>query len=275
MNMDNNTIIYDMPAPEYHAVEALSNSGIGRILQSESHYDHWWQHRKPPTANMIFGTVVHAAVLEPGTLPQLVAVSRKFDKRTKDGKAGAEAFAAENAGKIILDQDTYDQAMRCADAVLAHPKVQALLLGARVEVSLFWQDPAYDVPCKARMDILALIDGMPVIGDLKTTDDASPDAFGRSIASWWYHRQAAWYYAGHEAVLDKTPANFLFIAAEREPPHGVALYYLEPAHILAGAHRIDEALLRYRDARQNKRWPGYPEAIAPARIPAWALKFNE
>lgn len=263
-------VVPDMPAADYHAIEAMSSSGARSILRSPQHFRLWRTERREPTPAMQFGTAVHAGVLEPETFDRVVVESPRFDARTNAGKAGRAEFAAANAGRVILSPDDFARARRCIDAIRAHPAARALLDGGEVETSLFWHDARFRVPCKARLDAR----NHGGIVDLKTTTDASPDEFARSIASWGYHRQAAHYFSGCEHLLDATPAFFAFIAAESEPPFGVACYSLPGAAILAGAHSMSRALERYAAALAAGEWPGYPDTIDTIALPKWAMRFD-
>lgn len=260
----------DMPAAVYHQVEAMSAGGAKKILRSPQHYRLMRTTPNEPTSAMEFGTVVHAGVLEPDTFHRVVAVAPDCDKRTKDGKAEWAQFAFDNAGRIILKADELARAQRCIDAVRAHPAASRLLDGGRSEVSLFWNDGKYKVPCKCRWDKLNCGGGM----DLKTTLDASPEGFARQIASLQYHVAAAHYISGHEHVLNESPEFFAFIAVESEPPHAVACYVLPANAILAGMHQINIAYSRYAEALSAGTWPGYPPTIEAIQIPRWALRFD-
>jgi hypothetical protein len=262
-------VFYGLAATQYHEAEALSASGGRKLRQSPLHYRLMRDTANVPTPAMEFGMVVHACVLEPDA-PACYAVAPKVDKRTTAGKADWAAFAQANAGRIILSQADADRAQACIAAVRAHPGAARLLDGAKTEVSLFWTDAKYQVPCKCRWDGLNRGGGF----DLKTTQDASPDAFARTIASYEYHAQAAHYISGTEHVMNESPRFFVFIAVESEPPHGVACYLLPSNAILAGQHLVAIALERYAEALASGKWKGYSELIESIELPRWALRFS-
>lgn len=264
-------IFPDMPAHVYHRIEAMSASGAKKILQSPQHFRLMRDTPSEPTAAMQFGTAVHDGVLEPDTFSHRVACAPDVDKRTKLGKAEWADFVFCNDGKLILAPDDFDNVRRCVDAIHAHPGAMQLLDGAQTEVSLFWNDARYDVPCKCRWDI-ANYGG---IADVKTTTDASPGEFARSIAKFLYHAQASMYVSGGEHVLHESPRFFALIAVEKEPPHAVACYYLPGDAIIAGAYLISRALERYRDALTTGRWIGYPDTIEQIKLPRYALRFDD
>lgn len=267
------TIISNMPAAEYHAIEAVSASGAKKLLRSPAHYKAERTKPREQTPAMAFGTGAHAAILEPDTFESAVLRAPKFDKRTNAGKAAAAEFEATAAGRLVLADDDFDRCLRVRDAVLAHPGAVQLLAGTEREVSLFWTDGQFGVPCKMRADGIGTASHGGIV-DLKTCQDASPDAFGRSIATYLYHLQAAFYFQGAEACYGRTPSFFAFIAVESEEPHAVACYVLEPAHLLAGARLADQAMSRYQQAMATGEWPAYSTLIQPARLPSWALRFD-
>lgn len=264
-------VFYGMPAAEYHAREAMSASGAKKMLRSPQHYRLSRDQPSAPTETMEFGTAVHCGVLEPEHFARRVTLIPDVNRRTTAGRAEHAAFLAACApGSILLNRDDYDRAARCIDAVLKHPAAAQLLGTARTEVSLFWRDARYDVPCKARWDIHS----HGGVTDLKTTQDASPEGFARQIANLLYHVAAAHYLSGGEHVLNETPRFFAFIAVESEPPHAVACYTLPSNAILAGAHLMNRALERYRDALAAGEWQGYPQTIETLQLPRWALRFD-
>jgi hypothetical protein len=108
-----------------------------------------------------------------------------------DAIAFWSAFDRENVGRLVFDAETYTRIVNTVDAVLAHPGARRLLCDGRAEQSLLWHDANNGAPCKARIDFLRNDYG---VVDLKTAMDASPDAFGRAIASFEYPAQAAWYW---------------------------------------------------------------------------------
>jgi exodeoxyribonuclease VIII len=133
-----------------------------------------------------------------------------------------------------------------------------------------WIDGKWKVPCKCRFDAVNRGGGI----DLKTTQDASPEAFARTIATYRYDLQAAWYLSGAEHVLDETPQFFAFIVVEAEPPHAVACYAIGPASVQAGAARAEVALERYAKALAAGEWPGYEPTIQPIEMPSWARRID-
>lgn len=255
-----------MPAPDYHAIDALSASGAKHLLRSPAHY--LAQKEKPmePTASMRLGTAVHTMILEPEKADIEIARAPKVDKRTKVGKETIELFEREHQGKLILDADVFDKAAAIAEAVAKHPVARDLLKDGQAETSMLWK--AYDgLPCKARFDYYRG-DG---IVDVKTTQDASPEAFARSIASFKYHMQAAHYLQGYREVTGWDAEHFTFIAVESEAPYAIGIYTLDEASLMSGRILMQKAALAWRRAQEPAAWQGYSPNPMTISVPSWAL----
>jgi exodeoxyribonuclease VIII len=258
----------DLPAETYHAVEALSASGIKKLLRSPAHYILERTQAKPPTEAMRIGTAVHTLLLEPHRAAEIVEMPT-FNSRSKDGKAERQAWLEANEGVQAFDSETFERVHRAAEAARVHPAAAALLSEGRSEVSLMWSDAALGVPCKARVDWLR-DDGAMV--DVKTTQDASADGFSKAIGAFQYHAQAAWYFHGAEHLLGATPTFWAFVAVETEPPFAVATYVLDAASIRAGMTLCSRALRVYAECLQSGQWPGYSEEVQPISAPRWSLR---
>lgn len=276
----------NMPSSHYFAIEAMSQSGAKKIRQSPLHYIFERTHRKAPTASMQFGTSVHDGVLEPDSFgarvccvppnaPKRPSVTQLNAKKPSPETIEAitywQELDASNEGKIVLSADEFARSQACIAAVHAHPGARKLLAGAEVETSLFWIDGRYKVPCKARLDAC----NHGGIIDLKTTTDASPEEFARTIANFDYHAQGAHYISGVEHALNESPRFYAFITVETEPPHCVACYALPGNAVLAGQRLMSIALERYAEAMATQRWPGYPDTIETITLPRWATAFND
>jgi len=261
------TIIYNQPAADYFAIDALSASGAKLLNRSAAHYLH--NKAEPPKSSpaQAFGTLVHSLVLEPETVNNLYAAAPKFDKRTNAGKAGFLAFEADNAGKTVVDLDDFQRAQRAATAVLDHPTAGALLaLAQHREVTVLFE--RYGVQCKARLD--AIFDS--TVLDLKTTRDASPAAFARSCAAYQYQAQATHYIYAAEAsglIREDTEdeTRFFFIAVESLEPHNVAVYELTAADHFAGHQLMVKAAKVYQSLSDPHQWRGYPKAVTEITLP--------
>jgi len=157
-------------------------------------------------------------------------------------------------------------ALAMARAVNRHPYAGELLAEGKAEQSFWWDDLDTEMRCKCRPDWLRS-DG--VIVDLKTTTDASPQGFAKSIANFRYNVQAAHYLNGIKAH------RFVFIAVEKEAPYAVAVYELDDNALGEGARLAARDLRRIANCRQQQSWPGYSNGLTTLSLPTWAFYGND
>lgn len=259
----------------YHGLtDVVSKSQLDLVARSPRHY--WARYLDPnrvepePTAAMLLGTALHTKVLEPDTVAERYVVAPDgIDRRTKAGKEAWAEFEATAAGKTVLAKEDAEQILRMSEAVLTHPAA-ALLLGqlpGKAETTWMWTDEATELRCKCRPDWLT--DDGSLIIDLKTTEDASPREFERSVAKWRYHVQAAWYLHGLEAANGKRPDQFIFVCVEKKPPYAVAVYAAAPEMIEAGWKQAQRDLETLAVCRSTDSWPSYSDQIETINLPPW------
>jgi hypothetical protein len=275
MKMENVGLL-SIPADQYHSHPAVGHSGLVRIMRSPAHYQDYVTNPPEPTPAMQFGTAFHTAILEPDRFVEAFVVAPKFDRRTKEGKAAAEAWEAENAGKTALTAEQMAAIAQMAASIRAHAGADMLLSRGLAEMSGFWVDPESSIECKCRPDFLS-VDGEAITGivDVKTCADASTDGFSRAIATLGYDVQAAFYQDGLKALTGRT-IPFYFIAVEKDAPYAVACYKAGDEVIEVGRSKYRAALQLLRWCMENDRWPAYQPngEIEEITLPRWAANFE-
>lgn len=252
---------------EYHAHPAVSKSHLDKVAKSPAHYFEAYLNpdRKPfeSTQAMIIGSALHTAVLEPDLWDVEYAVAPEgIDRRYKTGKEAWAKFEEESQGKVLLKAEDAEAVRRMASAVFSHPASSFLLnLKGKREASYFWTDEDTGIECKCRPDWHS--EDRRLIVDLKTTEDASPSAFARSVANYRYHVQSAHYCKGLGAE------QFLFVCVEKNPPHLVAVYAATPGLMAAGSRAASRDLATIASCRAANHWPGYSTEIQPIDLPSW------
>jgi exodeoxyribonuclease VIII len=206
---------------------------------------------------MKLGSLVHCAVLEPDELATRYGVC--LPRNTKAGKEMAAEMEA--SGIEAVTATDMEQAIAMAGAVRSHQAAAALLRDGKAEQSFWWDDIPTGLRCKCRPDWYA---GTTIV-DLKTTTDASPKGFAKSVAQWRYHVQQAHYLSGTFAE------RFVFIAVEKTYPFAVGVYELDEAAMLHGVSERRVNLQTIADCRAISEWPGYGNTIQPLSLPSWAL----
>lgn len=274
----------------YHSAPGVSKSKLDAIDPesgfSPLHY--WHKHVRPDrepevrTEALILGDAIHKAILEPDLVDaHFIVVPEDAPRRPTKAQLNAKKpsleskgaidywrdFTAEHAGKEILKRDQMDIVLGCRDSAWANPQVSNLLSAGEAEQSYFAIDAETGALTKCRLDWSRLeIDGGVV--DLKSTEDASPRGFSYSARKYRYDVQDPWYRdvlaAAHQGV--DVVEYFSFIAIEKEPPHAIGIYYLEPEEVKAGrelARRDLELIIR---CEREGRWPDFSERPQPLRI---------
>ena len=113
---------------------------------------------------------------------------------------------------------------------------------------------------------------MGIIVDLKTTEDASPEAFAKSIARYGYHRQNSMYVDGVESSTGDFVKGFVFVVTEKTPPYCTAVYQLDMQGVELGRDQYKRLLLDLADCKIKNAWPGYSNRIETISMPRWAMK---
>ena len=260
----------EMSNADYHANKAISKSKLDAARKSGQHlHDMLYGPPRESTAAFDIGTVLHASAL-PGENADEIAVRmpKGMDKRTKDGRA----FVAEHKGKIILNStDAYciDQMMA---SMLEHPVSSALVKGelpGKAEQSFFATEPETGLEIKARPDWI--LDDLSLIIDLKTTKDASPKGFQRSLVDYRYYVQAAWYLDAVELATGKRPEGFLFVAVEKARPFATGVYMADEEMIKVGREHAMEDLRKIAKWQAEDAYPGYSDRAEMISLPKWML----
>ena len=266
-----------MTNKEYHARPEISKSDLDLLAKSPYHYKYKYEFERKDSAALTLGSAVHKLVLEPADFFNEFSVEPDVDKRTKEGKATYNEFLKKLGDKTTLDKATYDIVKEIAKSVNSMRETALFLRDGLAEQSYFSEIEGVAVKC--RPDFFNENLGLCI--DLKTTSDASADGFARSVASFNYHVQAA-FYGDILRSLGKSVNNFLFIAVETKKPFMVGFYTLDEAAIEQGRKTYLALLERYKLCLARGEWWGYAkfepqseriEAIQTLSLPTW--KFYE
>jgi hypothetical protein len=230
-----------------------------------------------PTRAMVLGRIFHTLVLEPQAARYWVVAPPELDLRTREGKQWKSSVG----DAVIITEPEWRNLQGMVEALRSHPLLaDGELLRGQAEVSVFrrWTLGG-SVLRKARVDFVH--DG-PSLLDIKTTEDARPEAFRRRYYELKYYLQGAYYLdAWNESCADgsdATPAgmktNFVIIAVEKAPPYGVVVYSADPASLVKGRADYSELLQRYADCEAKDDWPCYPTAAQTLNLPPWAYQHG-
>lgn len=264
-------IIYDQPAAEYFAAEALNNTSIGYIIECPALYKAHQTMEETPSKAFLLGSLVHAMVLEPDKVAERYAPVYSSGT-TKAGKEERKALAEKSI--TAFSADDWDLATSMSESLRTTCQTTAKLLSlpGRSEVSLYWEEELEDtkLACKARVDRLAqLPDGSWVAIDLKTTaDTVKPSELARKAYNFGYHRQAAWYTRGMKACGIEAPFIFFFVS--KQAPYLVTPLSFTADALALGDDQCMRACRTLLHCQEDDEWPAYTTGIYEVDLPEWA-----
>lgn len=133
------------------------------------------------------------AIKPKGKKADLIAALEAADPGAKIWERIVAAHAEMHAGKTLLSAKLIRRIEIAAAMIEKHPQLGKAFAGGYPQVSVFWTDEEYGVPCKARFDYLK----RAAIVDLKTFENFHDmplrKAIARAIANYKYHIQARFY----------------------------------------------------------------------------------
>ena len=232
----------------YYEDPSISNSKLGYLAKSPAHFKHLMEVGFKETEALEFGRAFHCAILEPEKFLSSYVALPVCDRRTKEGKALFTDFVDRNLGKCFLGQDDFDKILTMSKKLLSSKAVCELLQG-EYEQEFYWNDKDTLIPCKSKLDIYNK--GVRIV-DIKTTDNADPENFHRTIFKYDYHRQGGMYV---DAVGEMIP--YYIIAIEKDGPHEFSILKLSDEVLEYGRQEYKSLLRKLENCLTNDYWPGY------------------
>lgn len=268
-------VIAGLPIDAYHSAQtSVSKTGLDDIERSPAifyarHLEPSRPPRPEPTAAMFAGTLGHCAILEPDEFDKRYPVGPGKTKAAKDWKDFAASL---DASQTPIKQAERDMAFGMAASVRKIGPLRDALAVGSAEVSAYWRDEATGVDCRCRPDFVHTAGNGVILLDVKTTTDASPEAFAKSVANYRYEVQAGFYTDGYAAASGLPVHGFIFAAVEKDYPFAAAAYMLTEEDIEAGRRKYRRNLARYAECRESGEWPGFATDIQLITLPPWAKK---
>ncbi len=263
----------------YYNVKALSQSGIKKYINDGAH--RFWAHsvfnpnRRPDkeTEALLTGKLVDVLLFTPNVFPTVYAVKEKVDGRTKDGKAYNEAFARDNADKVICTTEDFNEAAAMVAALKANPDFIEATKGEWItQEEFFWSDG--EIAFKARMDlIIKHEDGSYTIFDYKTCQNCDEQHFGKDIIKYGYHVQDYFY---KEAFFQKygVVPRFVLIAQEKDYIDCAALWEVQPCDVAIGQRVANKAIKEIKARLNIGNWKPFKGGVQSMNLPSWFYTKN-
>lgn len=225
------------------------------------------------TPAMELGTLVHALVLEPRTVPEMYLVCEETDRRKKAYKDALAA--AKDRGLILVTANMMAQAEAMAAAVRANPEWRMLheqsSKSVDYECGMAVNDPALGIRLKGKYDALL---GEELMVDLKTTSDSLDiDNLSKLIVNRNYHVQQAMYWhilrqLRPELAYNLPKMAWLFVRTTGA--HDTVLVYASDDVMEHAQLTLDNLLRDLAHADNNNFWrPAHPDGHAVATLPRW------
>jgi hypothetical protein len=256
----------DISNEEYHRRPGVSASMLKSMARGWRTFEAEHIAKTAPrkeSAAMALGTAVHTALLEPERYEAdyVVCPAECSDRRTKAFKE----WSATVEGNQVLTAEDADTIHSIRVNQAKDPFVSQLLnVGGIVEKSFEWDE--YGTLCRMRFDKLH----GPICVDIKTCQDASYDAFAKTIVTYRYDLQAAHYLAGLRSQDEGTDFRFVFIAVETVSPYRVRSYEINEYDLHKATTERNSLIDEYAERLESDDWSEPLEGkLATIFLPNW------
>ena len=255
---------------EYHGKKThLSSTNIRTFKKNRKQFEYSLNHDLvKQTKAMADGTAVHAFFLERDKFDTDFVI-KPADMRLNT-KAGKE-WALEHQSKIIIDSELGNNLFEMEKSFMDSPAKLIHDIKGQTELSYFWDDLG-TIKGKCRPDWIS--DDGSIVVDIKTTTDASPRGFQKSISTWGYHLQLGWYLRGLRK-LGLPAEQFIFIAIEKTAPFCVGVYRADQEMINYAMKELDQLMPEIQTAMVSNEFPDYTPEITSIGLPPWMTDKKE
>ena len=281
-------IISDLDNKQYHSIterdgiKVWSSTSVRQLIKSISHLKHHWSQKIKPSGAMDIGSLIHALILEPDDLPEVVSIKAS----TRHTKIFKEALRESDPSALVMLEHEIETAHQCAERALQNRYLKNVLVDGQAELSIFfeldisWKENNFKIPCKIRPDFLLAphLEKQDWI-DIKTTSKGiDSKSFGSIAGQYGNVIQCAWYRRGLRAAGIET-GHSLQVAVSTVPPVGLCeIYRVKEEDMNRADFIIDDALETWaRYMADDSIWTGpsgcddggWP-VIKDLNIPRWS-----
>lgn len=256
-------IYENMPAEDYFAIDAASNSGLKLIRRSPAHF----KYREPGTGDTRakqIGSAIHMALLEPEKFGAHYLVAESDDRVSSYYKG----LAKDVGGHRVLTRPEHRRIVGMQDAAYANKRFKSYMQApGRNELSVVTTDPETGATIKCRFD--RKLDGLPAF-DLKKCQDARGIEFAKAITNYAYYMQIAFYRHVWFCETGERISEFPIAAVEEDSPHGFVMHDLDEIALELGRIHFREALNTYAECKASGIWPAYADESEVTSVTGWA-----
>lgn len=252
----------------YHSSKGYSNSFLTALLRSPAHAvarPKW-----KSTRNMEIGSAFHGNTLEPELFKRDYRIV-ECDARTS---ALYKAAIKDYPSAQVLTIGEHETVQGMTAGVYRNTKLREIIeLPGSPEVAFFAVDPDTGLPIKCKFDWLT---DCAISLDLKKTQDARAFAFSKSIYTYMYMMQDAFYRHVFKCATGEDLKEFYFGAVEEQKPHASNRWRLGPESRKKGDALFREALITLAVCLDRGEFPAYPDdGDDEIEIPAYAFEQED
>jgi len=245
-NKYQNAFVSNIPAAEYRSWDAINATLLKEETPIDMQLKNSGERVLTPSLAETFATgeAIHLALLEPDDFDRRIV---EIDVKGLLTQA-AEKARQENPGKLIVNNHIREIALRIRDAAFAHDCAREILEGCpETEVSAIVDDRESGATLKCRID-LRPPDGANYLADVKSVSDISLNSFQRSLTSFGYIVQAAFYLDVNNMLSGEDRDVFSFILTQKSEPFHVRVVEVSGTSIEVGREVYRRRLNAYLDS---------------------------
>ena len=249
---------------EHHDGTGETSTSIKHALRSAKHHAEAKRTPLKQTDALRIGRLTHVMVFEPENWDALscgcpMEDGEPLPKRKQIDKDTWQEFRDSLGERDYYTPAEYELICTITAAVHDDPEARRWMQSGVAEVSGVIEHPEYG-KLKIRPDLRC--SSRRVIMDLKTCEDAGPEAAAKAIRDRKYDMSAALYVDIATSIEPGEPFDFVWIFAEKSPPFDVRCYVMSETDLACGRAMYEQGL------KTIKNGDGEPETIELEQ-PSW------
>lgn len=222
--------------------------------------------------SMNFGQLIDCLALNPEQFNSRFAVQpstytndKGEVKKWSNNSNSCKAWLADHSNKQVVTTDELAETTKAIFRLSSDTTIAAFIKNSdtQVWVSAEWKDndTGLLVPLRCLIDLVPKPDSefALCIGDMKTTRDASIQAWTRDVFKFGYHIQGAFNLDLFNATHDEERTTFCHIVQENTPPYEPGKRLLDQEFIEIGRNEYRAALANYCKCLKFNSYPGYDD----------------
>ena len=253
----------------------LRSTYIREFRKSPRHY--FLREDIQETPSMKLGTAFHTALLEPEKYSKNYVEVPSFEKKSKDQpltiKEQLERWKEQNKDAVTITSDERDKVTMMLASCLDNSIISSLVNNKHALIEKEFYMVRDGICFTGQPDIV--IPELNLVIDVKTTTDASPDKWSKTVHEREYMIQSALYLDAMKAIYGEEFNRFIWIVVENKHPFSSMTYIAEPAILDMGRNLIFNAAMEFKKCLSENTWPSYKTGLVPCTLPAYAWSKYE